>query len=245
MGRGMSRQFVFNWKVTLFALICLVAFVNLGLWQLAREAEKTVLIEERNRLASAPAIAAADAPLSLEAAGVKVRLSGRFDTERVLLLDNRVLEGQVGFEVAQLLADQSGRVFLVNRGFVPMARTRSEMPEIPPIPAAATSFVARIYVPDSDPFELGDAWQTDNSGYPRIVQQLNVERLQGMLKTPLYPYVVRLLEGEPGALPRYWPDTVMQPEQHRGYAVQWFTMALAVVIAWAAFSFRKPKIDEE
>jgi cytochrome oxidase assembly protein ShyY1 len=31
----------------------------------------------------------------------------------------------------------------------------------------------------------------------------------------------------------------MSPEKHKGYAIQWFSMALAVLIAWLFFSFSK------
>jgi cytochrome oxidase assembly protein ShyY1 len=35
----------------------------------------------------------------------------------------------------------------------------------------------------------------------------------------------------------------MTPEKHFGYALQWFTMALAVTLAWLFFSFRKEEIE--
>jgi cytochrome oxidase assembly protein ShyY1 len=55
----------------------------------------------------------------------------------------------------------------------------------------------------------------------------------------VYPLVIRLEIDQLGSLPRYWPSTVMSPEKHKGYAIQWFSMALAVLIAWLFFSFSK------
>jgi surfeit locus 1 family protein len=55
---------------------------------------------------------------------------------------------------------------------------------------------------------------------------------------------LRLDETTPSALPRYWPVTSMSPEKHRGYAVQWFLMAIAVIIAFGYFTFRSDPDDQ-
>jgi len=75
--------------------------------------------------------------------------------------------------------------------------------------------------------------------FPIIVQQIDVEKMNDAVGKRVYPFVIRLEADQFGALPRYWPSTVMSPEKHRGYAIQWFLMALAVLIAWWFFSFRK------
>ena len=117
-----------------------------------------------------------------------------------------------------------------------MGRTRDDPVGIPPVESNRLEIFGTIYRPESTPVVLAPEI-IDFESFPVIVQQVDAKILSNRLKKNIYPHIVRLNKGEEGALPRFWPDTVMPPEKHRGYAVQWFTMALAVVIAWLFFSF--------
>ncbi len=233
----MSRQLVFNWRVTVFAAICLAVFVQLGFWQLSRETEKQILLAERDAQLEATPISAADLGSEGELNGLRVQLEGVF-TQDYWLLDNRIVDGTVGFEVLQTFDDLSGKHFLVNRGFVPMGRTRADLPVIPAVPAKVSA-VARVYQPSDAQFMLSDDVAADSS--VPIVQSIEVAHLAARQQKgdSLYPFLVRLEDNTAGALPRHWPDTVMMPAQHRGYAVQWFAMAFAVVLVWGFFTWRK------
>lgn len=233
----MARHFVFNWRVSLFALVCMAAFISLGLWQLAREDEKRALLALREARQQQPPMAAAQLPTKGDLHNMRVLLRGSFG-EQTWLLDNRVLDGVVGFEVLQVFHDESDRDFVVNRGFVPMGWTRDELPDIPAAPDTA-SVVARVYQPGDRELLLGEVTVPDWQGRPLIVQSRQVEPLAMSAGMSLYPHLLRIQAGETGALPRHWPETMMMPQQHRGYAIQWFTMALAVAIVWILFSWRK------
>jgi surfeit locus 1 family protein len=156
----------------------------------------------------------------------------------LLLLDNKVLKGKVGFEAHQLFRDNTGLFFLVNRGFVPMGRTREDPLNLVEVHATPVDIQGRIYQPDSQILLLTDQHQM-LADFPAIVQRIDVEKMTVALGEPVYPLVIRLEADQFGALPRYWPSTVMSPEKHKGYAIQWFSMALAVLIAWLFFSFSK------
>ena len=60
-----------------------------------------------------------------------------------------------------------------------------------------------------------------------------------MLGRPLFPYSVRLDAGQPGALRVDWEPINTQPEKHTGYAVQWFAMAIALVLFWVYSSLKR------
>lgn len=237
----MSRQFSFNWRVSIFAFVCLVLFVNLGYWQLNREIEKREFIAELSVRESQRQMLAIELPIQGDLSGVPVLLTGEYG-DVVALLDNRVLKGIVGFEVHQIFYDDSRQVFLVNRGFVAMGRTRADPVIIPEVRLGKMSIHGKVYQSDGTPFQLKRE-QGQIKQFPAIVQQVEMERLSDSLDLDIYPYVVRLSADQPGALPRYWPNIVMAPQKHRGYAVQWFAMAFAVLIAWLFFSFRV--IDED
>lgn len=238
------RQFIFNWKVSVFAALCLMAFVNLGFWQLDREKEKTGFIAQQNERSRQTPLMTPDIPSSGDVSGLPVVLKGRFDPEVVFLLDNRVLDGRVGFEIVQLFRDQSDLLFLVNRGFVQMGRTRNDPVQIPTLQSADLQIKGQIYQGPGTNSMVHNGDIT-NLPYPVIVQHIDIVQFEKRLGLTLYPHVIRLDQGQPGALPRYWPSTVMKPEQHRGYAIQWFTMALAVTLAWFFFSFRRADKQEE
>jgi len=241
-----NRRFIFNWKISVFALACLVLFVQLGFWQLSREVEKREFLVQQQTRAAQDATTADQIPLNGELYGLPVMLQGSFDEESTFLLDNRVLDGKVGFEVQQLFRDISGRNFLVNRGFVQMGRTRQDVVSVPPVAGREISIKGYIYQRDTSKTAMQNG-DISKMPFPVIVQHTDIVQFGKRLGLELYPHLVRLNEGESGALPRHWPDTTMQPEQHRGYAIQWFTMALAVTLAWMFASFRKEEneVDTE
>ena len=233
----MNRTFSFNWRVTAFSVLCFSGFINLGFWQLEREGEKHELLAQNVQRLTLTPLEAANLPEDGDLDGVPVRLVGEYH-KPLLLLDNKVLKGKVGFEAHQLFRDNTGLFFLVNRGFVPMGRTREDPLNLVEVHATPVDIQGRIYQPDSQILLLTDQHQM-LADFPAIVQRIDVEKMTVALGEPVYPLVIRLEADQFGALPRYWPSTVMSPEKHKGYAIQWFSMALAVLIAWLFFSFSK------
>jgi surfeit locus 1 family protein len=231
------RRFRFGWRITLFCVVFTCLFIALGFWQLSREVEKRELIQIRAERHQQPPVAAAKLRILADVDGLPVRLQGSYLNGPALLLDNRVLQGQVGYELLEVFVDDQNLAFLVNRGFLAMGRTRADLPSLPDVPKETKEAYGRVYQPSSAPYVL-ESVEGLSDDFPVVVQQVDVGLLAQVLGRDIYPFVIRLDENDTAALPRYWPNTIMQPEQHRGYAIQWFAMALALVIAWLVFSFR-------
>ncbi|HEY7775897.1 MAG TPA: SURF1 family cytochrome oxidase biogenesis protein, partial [Kineobactrum sp.] len=89
-----------------------------------------------------------------------------------------------------------------------------------------------IYVPPGQPFLLAE--QQLSPPWPLRVQALEIDKLEPILATltdsELFPHVVRIDAGQPGALEVNWQVVNASPEKHHGYAVQWFTMAAVLAI---------------
>ncbi len=68
------------------------------------------------------------------------------------------------------------------------------------------------------------------SGWPRVVQSIDVSALQDEFSDSVFPYSVRLSPSSPGALTPDWDVVNLQPRKHTGYAVQWFAMGVALVV---------------
>ena len=221
-------------------------FINLGFWQIRRAAWKVQLLKEQAERKAQPPRPLAKVPQAPAAANhIPVKLTGRYQTSHIFLLDNRVLNSKVGFEVLVPFEDKSvGRDVLVDRGFVPMGPTRQTMPRIPPMTPHADTALGQVYVGDKEAATPAHETTSLRPGVD-IVEVASPALISRILGKPFYPHVVRLAKSDPNALPRYWPVTMMMPSRHRAYAVQWFLMAIAVLGAWGAFSFKREQPTEE
>lgn len=217
-----------NWKLLLFAGVFLPLTVALGFWQLQRADEKQHLLElQEKRDASGPQLfttvsATADNQF------LPVRVAGRFDNTRTVLLDNRVRHGQPGYEVVSLFrVAGNGQWLLVNRGWVAGGLDRGVLPQIPDVTGDRT-LTGHLYHQLRQPLQLGEnGWQQQQ--WPQMVQYLEPKEAEPWLGETLFPYVLRLDQSAPGALETGWIVVNMQPGKHIGYAVQWFAMAATLL----------------
>ena len=215
---------------------------GLGFWQLARADEKAALAADfAAKQARAPSSMAGLNGLSLaELAYLPLALEGTFADGQYFLLDNRMREGQFGNEVVAVFREtQSGRLFLVNRGWVPADPARLSRPRVPEV-EGSVSLRGYLYVAPDKPFLLGE--QQVEAGWPKQVQALESDVLAAALGVPesqLYPHPLRLDADSPGALVTDWQVVNQSPAKHTGYAVQWFSMAGVLALFWLARSFRR------
>ena len=56
--------------------------------------------------------------------------------------------------------------------------------------------------------------------------------LSAELGQTVAPYSLRINAGQPGALEVAWQVVNVSPAKHRGYAVQWFTMATVLALIY-------------
>ena len=246
---AIDARFRPGWKLSLFTLLLFPAMLWLGFWQLEREQEKRDLQRRYDaRAAAAPLpleqlAARADPSLLSAGAGLQylaVSLRGRFDNERLFLLDNRVRRGRAGFEVIAPFYRTDGGIVLVNRGWVAQGSSRQEPPAVPAV-RGEVEISGQVYVPPGEAFRLGG--DAPFSGWPRIIQAIDaVVMLRELGADPdtAFPYTVRLGEGEAGALVRDWPVVNLGPERHRGYAVQWFSMAAVLLLLYLYAGIKSP-----
>lgn len=232
------RHYRFDWKLSLLTVLLLPLLVSLGFWQLAREQEKLALEElyEARREQSPQALDTLDIQRDLQY--TQAWVEGEFDNEHLFLLDNRVHAGRAGYEVLVPLMTDSGWLVFVNRGWVGQGASRADLPVPPALPAQAR-VQGNLYQPLGEAFVLGGA-ELIGSGWPRVVQTLDMALMAAQLDGSwrLFPYSLRLAANEPGVLVRDWPTVNMSSTRHRGYAVQWFAMATALVLLYLYYSTR-------
>ena len=218
-----------NAKLLLFVCLMTPLLISLGYWQLDRAEEKRqILAEFVGNQQSAPATLAelnGDDNLQYRA----VQFSGKLDATRRLLLDNRVRNSRPGYEVFEVLTPVTGsHKILVNRGWVQASLDRNQLPEI-------ASLNGDVRLSGSLYRALKGGLQLDDgiaivSNWPARVGWVSAVRAEELYGEEFFAYQLRLDSDSPGALQTGWPTVAVQPEKHTAYAVQWFVMALVLLI---------------
>jgi cytochrome oxidase assembly protein ShyY1 len=228
-------RFDLEWRLTAFTVLLFPALLSLGFWQLSRGEEKAAIAAAQEARAAQPPVPLAQllrGAQRVELAYTPVRLRGEFHPAAMLLKDNQLRDGRYGVDVVALFRDaDAGRWVLLNRGWVPADPARRSLPEIA-TPTAMQRLVASVYIPPGEPYTLApealpEAWPllVQNPVDPQLRRALE-QRLGG----DLYPFELRLAADQPAGFRRDWPVVNVSPAKHRGYAVQWFTMAAALLI---------------
>ena len=200
---------------TLLMLALVALFVNLGQWQWHKAGMKAAaqaLLEAR----------AQEPPLSLPALPIddaqrfhyrKVAAHGHYRATGQILLDNQMMEEQVGYRVlTPFVIDGNGAEVLVDRGWVPAGADRSRLPAVA-APPAPTFLAGTAVVPSDKHFAL--AADTAPPGGDARWQFLDLARYAREAKVALQPVIVRLDPNQPGGYLRVWPRPDDRIERHR------------------------------
>lgn len=225
-----------NWKLALLAFLFISLFTGLGFWQLQRAKQKEILLHAFTERTKMPPLHASN----LKAKDLRfyaAQFTGKFDNQHVFLLDNKTFHGQVGYEVyTPFFAKGLSVLILVDRGFIPLGRSRETLPTFREISdeIIVTGMLNRspAYV------AWGPIKESASIRWPLRVEYINLNELAKLLGAPLFPYVLSLNPTHRAAFAMEWKIVTMGPERHRGYAVQWFALALTLLILFIVLNCR-------
>lgn len=233
----------FNWKLTVFVVICLPIVIRLGFWQLDRAKQKEAIIAAQQSLMAEAAVALEVLPAEQWQPFRNVGLRGTFG-KAIFLVDNQMYKSQFGYEVVQPFSYGQGQMILVSRGWVPGSLDRRQLPPIT-TPAGEQQLQGYLYQPGKL-IKLGETEQ--QQGWPQVVPSASVENMYKLLgkNDKISPhFLVRLAENSPALFTAHWQLVNVLPERHIGYAVQWFLMAGLLVVLFIYASIRKTGADKE
>ncbi|MGS2723477.1 SURF1 family protein [Porticoccus sp. GXU_MW_L64] len=236
----MNRHFAPNTKILLLAALLLPVLLYLGNWQLGRANEKRQILAQLETRSALPPVPLEQLLGEPETRYRQAQTSGSFDNRHSFLLDNRVRDSRPGYEVITPFYTNSGHWILVNRGWISAPRMRSELPDIPRT-EGEVSIRGTIYSPlekTPDHYSLRTEW-------PKVIQNIHFANMSDNLNHPLPEITLRLDNVQPGALRTGWSAINVQPEKHTAYAVQWFAMALALLILTTLFCFPKKRSTDD
>lgn len=240
---ALKRASYFNKLFMLWLVVTVLVFsalVKLGFWQSARALEKELRLLKIEALTAQSPISLADA-LALaqqeqslaEVNDFPVFIKGEFNPEQVFLLDNQVNKGRLGYRAYQVILTGEYAA-LVNLGWVPGSINRDELPEVAALDGQH-QFKGNIRL-----IEQGILLQEQSFAqghWPLRVQQIELDKFSALIGHQLLPFVIYLDKNESLGFDKNWQPIVMAPEKHRGYAFQWFSLALAwlLLMLWAKF----------
>lgn len=228
------------WPTVVFAMV-FPALLSLGLWQMQRAADKQSLVEQRAAgEVIAPLVLSDTKGLSDSDRYRAATVKGHYVAGQQWLLDNRIFRGQPGYHVFtpfQLIGAERPSV-LVNRGWVAVGESRDYLPELP-IPDQTVVLHGRLDSPASVALVIGEP-PVSSVADKVLLQSLDIAALAGARGLALMRYALVIDEGQPGGLQYDWsPIPPMGPEKHLGYAVQWFGLAVALLIIYVGVNTRR------
>lgn len=231
---------LFGW---ILALAVIALFVRLGVWQSHRAVEKQGMLD------AAAAVLKDRNPRPLSSASDAARLRdydwasglGHFDQRGALWLDNQQRNGRAGVRVYRIFVPNQGGLLLVDLGWLPLGGDR-KLPAIAR-PEGELALSGLLTAPPSTGIALGAGIGREGVGW--LLTRVDTAAIASAtgLSVPLAPRVLRL---DPALKLGYERDlellaNTLPPEQHRGYALQWYALAAAVLITALLLTFRRKR----
>ena len=214
------------------ALVAIVLFVNLGMWQLRRHDEFAALDARLEARLSAD-------PLTLDAAGQmpvdevdlhRVTATGKYDLAGEIILQARSFKGRSGHNVLTPLVGADGTAVLVNRGWVPIDIEGPPVVGAEPPPGEVTI----VGVAQDTEVRQGLGPVDPATGGLERVSRVDLERIGAQSDYPLESFYLQLVSPEPQG---GFPLVLDPPEPGSGppnlsYAIQWFAFTGVVAIGY-------------
>ncbi len=225
--------------VVVAAAAGIAATVSLGNWQSRRAEQKLALQAQRNAAerAAPVEVSAFDLAELPRRVPLRIRLRGRFEHDRTVWLDNRMMGGRAGFVVVTpLRLEGTDMAILVMRGFA--ARDPADRQRLPVIGTPDGDVIVEGLALAEPPrlLELGAA--PPPGALPAIWQNLDYARFEQASGLRVARVVVQQRSDSADGLVRHWPQPSAGVEKHRGYALQWYALAALLAVLAAIVLFR-------
>ncbi|CAH9019847.1 SURF1 family protein [Candidatus Nitrosacidococcus sp. I8] len=207
----------------------IVVLSSLGFWQLRRaDVKRSIELALEERGSDVP-ILIGDKRLNQKTDEYrKIIVEGHFDNQHTMLVDNQIYQSQVGYYILTPLLYKENKAILINRGWIAANLDRQKLPPIELTDNLVVTVLGTLYHPfKKPPFYLGKEEDWESSGWPKLIQYMDIEKLELELGYSLQPLIIQLDPNQPNGFARSWPSSPseMGTQRHIAYAIQWFSMA--------------------
>ena len=221
-------------------IVSLAILFTLGLWQLNRGLEKASI---KKQTSEGGVLAPLSIDQRIEWQNVTYRraeLIGTWIYDKTLLLENRLYQGQPGYEVLvpfELVQDQ--RWMLVNRGWI--HKQSIETGEVNAnllSQSLDTAPVGQLYLPQAG-FTLGETVVKPLTQPLRFLYY-DFSALSAEIEHELLPAVLVLDPEHEFSFVRIWKSGTISAERHYAYTAQWWGLAFTLIIFGLIWRRRAP-----
>lgn len=222
----------------LAVLVCTAMFIYLGAWQSGKGDRLALALAQRaERGQLGPQLVTGQRLDALEVQDAPLRVVGTYDMAHQIFLDNRQHDGQPGVHViTPLKIEGSDTYILINRGWVGWRLGRAVLPVVD-TPIGWVDITGLAMVPSTKKFFLMPDHPEEK---PQLWERLDLPRYEALLGHALQPVVLQQTGGDaPDTLIRQWESPENRVAMHRGYAFQWYGMAVALLLLAGVATFRK------
>jgi len=234
----------------ILAVLMVLGMLRLGIWQLDRASQKQQILDQVIERSKSQAKDLTSISSTIDESQQKklrfqpVTVTGEYLPENTILIENQVVNKRVGYQVFTLFsAKASDHLVMVGRGWVPAGATRTELPLIS-TPKGEVQLSGRLNFPPSQP----PLWK---EGYPvndgQVWQYLPIGEFASQIEANVMPLVIELAPDQAGTedLAVKWQEVDDKwVAKHKGYAFQWFSMALAFFVACLVLLVRSLRSKE-
>jgi surfeit locus 1 family protein len=198
--------------------------IGLGVWQVGRQAEKTALLAAIEARIGGAAEAIPDAAeAAADPAAMRyqpVELDGRTTGQELFVLSGKKGLG-AGYEVIAAFETAEGRRVLLDRGFIPEDQGGAARAPV------ALAVTGNLHWPDEADSYTPAPDLTRNLWFAR-----DVPSMAAHLGTEPILIVARDITGDAQGVEPVPLDTTGIPNDHTGYAITWFSLA----VVWAGMT---------
>lgn len=221
--------------MTLLTTLFILLFLRLGFWQCSRAHEKEQMLKQYTALIKKSPIDWSHAKgLPLQYQTIKVQ--GRY-LPAVFFLDNQHEQHQLGYHVLSPFLMDDGRIVFVDRGWVKADASRQILPTIE-TPSDRQKIDGSAYYPHVASWTLGPMLEKRKDDV-YVIEQIDPKKLSQILQKKVYPFIIRLDKQQAHGFVREWAVVSMPPQRHIAYAIQWFVMALVILMIFIALNLKK------
>lgn len=181
-------------------------------------------------------------PEDVDKTGIKLQLTGHLQSEKYWLLDNRVFQKQVGFDVLGLFyPEQSEQAIVVNLGWIKAPKSRQKKVQVT-LPSKKISLDVQLKQGELAGFYL-QVQALNNEQWPKRIQYIDLALMQQEVQqeaqlemqqkshTQLIDFIA-YSQTEKFALQPHYNPVVMPPEKHFAYALQWLLIGVAALLVF-------------
>lgn len=233
-----------GWKLltTLLVVAGVAVNVGLGLWQLDRHRQRVELNQRIESRMARPPLVLDGSPVNADELDYRrVIVRGRFDPEQEIVLRNRSYGGMTGVHIlTPLRISGSTAAVLVDRGWIPMIESSPADRQAYQAPSGEVT-IAGVALRSQEAVR-GPVDVPLASGETRIDAwfRVDVPRIQQQVGYPLLPVFIEQQPG-PGVpqLPARTATTDLGPGSHFGYAIQWFSFGVILLVTYLALTYQQ------